>query len=167
MSKKFFFLPTAALIYSGKNKSTMLRKVICDQIVALKQAGMSDKEVMKHLNVCRKAVFNTMKCLGETGNISSLPIPGRKRSARTARSVEIVKKGLQRNPRRSVQKNAKGLKMSGGSVRKIVKGGLGLKACKFQRRHLISAASKKKRLDRGKKLLAEIERAGRKNNHLV
>ena len=42
---------------------------------------------------------------------------------------------------------AKGLKMSVRSVR-IVKEELGLKAYKFWHRHLISAASKKKRLDR-------------------
>ena len=38
---------------------------------------------------------------------------------------------------------------------------LGLNAYKFQRRHLISEASKKKRLDRAK-MLKEIERAGQK-----
>ena len=75
----------------------MSRKVMHDQIVALKQAGLSDNEVMKQLIVCRKTVFNSMKRFGETGNTSSLPIPGRKPSARTAGSVEIVKKGLQRN----------------------------------------------------------------------
>ena len=59
---------------------------------------------------------------------------------------------------------AKGLKMSTRSSRRIVKEGLGLKAYKFQRGHLISAASnKKKRLDRGKRMLAKIERAGRKS----
>ena len=61
------------------------------------------------------------------------------------------------------KKVAKWLKMSVRSVRRIVKEGLGLKAYKFQRRHLKSAASKKKRLDRAKKMFAEIERASRKN----
>ena len=75
----------------------MSRKVMHDQIVALKQAGLSDEEVMKQLIVCRKTVFNSMKRFGETGNASSLPIPGLKRSARTARSVELMKKRLQRN----------------------------------------------------------------------
>ena len=114
----------------------MSRKVIRDQIVALKQAGLSDKEVMKQLDVSRKTVFNAMKCFAEADNTSSLPIPGRKWSARAARSEKIAKKRLQRNPRRSVQKMAKGLKMSVRSVRRIVK-----EAYKFQRRHLISAAS--------------------------
>lgn len=58
---------------------------------------------------------------------------------------------------------AKDLKMSARSMRRVVKEDLGLKAYKFQRRHLISEASKKKRLDRGKKMLKEIERAGQKS----
>ena len=59
---------------------------------------------------------------------------------------------------------AKGLKMSARSVRRIAKEGLGLIAYKFQRGHPISVASKKKKtLDRGRRMLAKIERAGRKS----
>ena len=46
------------------------------------------------------------------------------------------------------------------SVRRVLKEGLGLKAFRMQRRHLISAASKDKSHDRAKKMLEEMERAG-------
>ena len=45
-------------------------------------------------------------------------------------------------------------------VRRVLKEGLGLKAFRMQRRHLISAASKDKSHDRAKKMLEEMERAG-------
>ena len=56
---------------------------------------------------------------------------------------------------------AKGLKMSVRSVRGIVKEGLGLTAYKFQRTNISSF--QEKRLDRAKKMFAEIEHASRKN----
>ena len=116
------------MIYRGENKPTMSRKVIRDQIVPLKQAGLSDKEVMTQLNVSRKTVLNAMKCFAETDNTSSLPILGRKWSARTARSVKIAKKRLQRNPRRSVQKSGKGAEDVGKISEKDCQRGVRLKS---------------------------------------
>ena len=100
-----------------------------------------------------------MKRFTETGTTLSKLIPGRNRSVRTRRVIEIVKKRVRRNPRRSMRKTAKELKISETSLRRIVKEDLGLKAYKMQCRHLISATSKQKRLDRGKKMLEEIQSA--------
>ena len=41
------------------------------QIVALKKAGLKNNQGMKEVNVCRKAVYNVMKCFNETGRILS------------------------------------------------------------------------------------------------
>ena len=154
-------LPTDSFAYSAAF-SSMSPKCVRDQIVALKTAGFSNQEVMKKLNVCRKTVFNVMKRFNETGSTSSKPIPGRKRSVRTKRITEIVKKRMKRNPRRSMKKIAKDLKIPETTMRRVVKEDLGLKASKMQRRHLISAASKQKRLDREKKMLEEIQNAADK-----
>ena len=130
-----------------------------DQIVALKRAGVPNRKVMKQLNICRKTIYNDMKRYHETGNTVNKIIPGRNRSVRTKRLVELVKKRVQRNPRRSMRQSAKDLNISQASMNRIVKEDLGLKAYKVQRRHLISAPSKLKRLDRGKKMLEEIHSA--------
>lgn len=100
-----------------------------------------------------------MKRYHETGTTVNKIIPGRNRSVRTKRLVELVKKRVQRNPRRSMRQSAKDLNISQASMNRIVKEDLGLKAYKVQRRHLISAPSKLKRLDRGKKMLEEIHSA--------
>uniref|UniRef100_A0A3P8TI71 Paired domain-containing protein n=1 Tax=Amphiprion percula TaxID=161767 RepID=A0A3P8TI71_AMPPE len=148
----------SSFVYS-KWLSSMASKAKRDQIVALKEAGLTTMQVMKKANVCRKTVYNVMKRYKETGNTTSKPIPGRKRSVRTKRNVERVKKRVQRNPRRSMRATAKEVNISRTSLRRIVKQDLGLKALKMQHRQLISAASKKKRLDRGKMMLQEIQSA--------
>lgn len=81
---------------------------------------------------------------------------------RTKRVVEMVRKRVQRNPRRSMRARAKEVNISRTSLRRIVKQDLRLKALKMQHRHLISTASKKKRLDKGQMMLQEIQSAANK-----
>ena len=139
---------------------SMASQCVRDQIVALKKAGVSNKQVTTQLNVCRKTIYNVMKRFQECGTTSSKPIPGRNRSVRTRRIIEVVKKRVRRNPRRSMRKTAKELNISSETtLRRVVKDDLGLKAYKMVRRQLISQASKKKRLNRGKKMLKEIKNA--------
>lgn len=130
-----------------------------DQIVALKTAGMSNRDITKQLHVCRKTVFNVWKQYAETDTTSSKPIPGRKRSIRTKPIVEAVMKRVKRNPRRSMRKTANELGISRTSMHRIFKKDLRLTAYKKQSRQLLSAATKQKRHDRGKKMLAEMQRA--------
>lgn len=127
-----------------------------DQIVALKTAGMSNRDITKQLHVCRKTVFNVWKQYAETDTTSSKPIPGRKRSIRTKPIVEAVMKRVKRNPRRSMRKTANELGISRTSMHRIFKKDLRLTANKKQSRQLLSAATKQKRHDRGKKMLAEM-----------
>lgn len=63
----------------------MTSKAKRDQFAALKAAGVSNKDVIKQLNVCRKMVFNTWKRY-----ITSKPIPSRKRTIRTTRIVKAL-----------------------------------------------------------------------------
>ena len=57
---------------------------------------------------------------------------------------------------------AKGLQTSRGAIRRIVEEYLGLKPFKIQRRHLISAVSEAKRLDRANETFQELRSAGDK-----
>uniref|UniRef100_A0A3P8VM51 Uncharacterized protein n=1 Tax=Cynoglossus semilaevis TaxID=244447 RepID=A0A3P8VM51_CYNSE len=133
-----------------------------DQIVALKEAGLTTKQIMKKVNICHKTVYNVMERYKETGKTTSKPIPGRKRSVRTKRVVEMVRNRVQRNLCRSVRTTAKEVNISKPSLRRIVKQDLRLKALKMQHRQLISATSKKKQLDRGQMMLQEIQSAANK-----
>ena len=78
-----------------------------DQIVALKTAGWTNKRISKQLNVSIKTVCNVMKRLKETGSTATKPILGRKRSVRTKRLVDTIRKKVSRNPRRSMRQMAK------------------------------------------------------------
>ena len=133
-----------------------------DKIVALKNAGFTDRAVAKEVGTCRKAIYNVMKRHHENGTTSERPIPGRKRSVLTSNITEVVKKRMARNPRRSLRKMAKEMHISQTSLRRLVKERLRMKAYKMSKRHMISESSKKKRLDRATKMLKEMKSAGQK-----
>ena len=61
-----------------------------------------------------------------------------------------------------MRKLARDLDFSPKMVRRIINDDLGIKSYKMQRRHLISAASKEKRLHRAQKILEAIRSAGNK-----
>ena len=111
-----------------------------DQIVTLKSAGSAHKSISNQVKVCLNYVHNVLKRYQETGTTLTKPIRDRKRRARTTRLVDIVRKKVSRNYRRSIRKMAKDLQTSRGTIRTIVKEGLGLKLLKIQCRHLISSA---------------------------
>lgn len=75
----------------------------------LKAAGQGSKNILKHGGGSLKTVNNVLKSYGETGSTSTKPIPGRKRSARTKRLVEIVSKAASVIPQCSMRKMAKHL----------------------------------------------------------
>lgn len=129
------------------------------QIVALETAGISNRDITKQLDACRKTVLNLWKRYTETATTSSKPIPGRKRSIRTKPIVQAVMKRVMRNPRRSMRKTASQLGISRSSMHRIFKNYLRLTVYNNQSRQLLSAASKQKRHDRGKRMLAEMQRA--------
>ena len=94
-----------------------------------------------------------MKCFNDTGTTVSNPKCGRKRTVCTKALVDVVRKRISQNPRRSVSELAKTLGVAGTTMRRVVHEHFGMKLYKIQRRQLISALSKEKRLQRYKKLV--------------
>lgn len=77
----------------------------------------------------------------------------RKRSLRSRRVIEAVKKMMKRNLQRRIWEMAKEQNIADRSLKRIVKEGL----CKIQQRYLSSGASKTKQLSIGKTILEEIQ----------
>ena len=108
--------------------------LLSDQIVALMQAGLRNKDVDKKL--CPKTVCNTMKRYKRKGTTDNKHVPRRERPIRT---IDIVKKRVQWNGRRSMRATATELNISLTTMMRIVKDDLGLKALKTVNfRHLQS-----------------------------
>ena len=103
-----------------------------------------------------------MKRYKMTGTTDSKHVPRREHPIRTKRLIDIVRMQVQRNGRRSMRATAKELNISQTTMMRIVKDDLGLKVLKMQRRQLISEPTKQKRLDKERKVLEEISRAGNK-----
>ena len=132
------------------------------QIAVPMQAGHSVRSVPKQLGVAIKTANKIMKCLEETGTVSMKSMAGRTRHVRTKKLVDIVHKMVSRNPWRNMRKLAKDLNFSPKTIRRIINDVLSIESYTMQRRHLISAASKERRLHRAQKILEEIRSAGSK-----
>ena len=105
----------------------------------------------------RKTIFNVWKQYTETATTSSKPIAGWRRSIRTKPIVQAVMKRVKRNPRRSMRKTASRLRISRSSIHRIFKNDQRLTAYREQQRHLLPAAFKQKRHDKGNRMLAEMQ----------
>ena len=55
---------------------SMASKETRGQIIPLKTAGISNRDITEQLHVCRNTVFNVWKRYTETTTTSSKPIPG-------------------------------------------------------------------------------------------
>uniref|UniRef100_A0A914CDJ0 Transposase Tc1-like domain-containing protein n=1 Tax=Acrobeloides nanus TaxID=290746 RepID=A0A914CDJ0_9BILA len=67
-----------------------------------------------------------------------MPRSGRPRTSRTLRLIKVVRERIRRNPRRSMRKMVKELRISEGSVRNIVKKDLRLRLYKLKKTHLLT-----------------------------
>ena len=122
-------------------------------IIELFVHNNSQSEIMKLLNIPRsrrKFVYRTIKRYQDTGSILDKPRSGRPVTVTTKKMKNVVRCRIWRNPRRSLRKMASDLKISQGSLRKIVKRDLGLYSFKRKRVHFLSQAIQKKRLLRSK-----------------
>ena len=63
-----------------------------DQIVALKNAGIPNKDIDKQLNMSRKTVYNVWKHYNDTGTTTSKQIPGRLQNIQTRKLVKAIQK---------------------------------------------------------------------------
>ena len=102
-------------------------------IVELFLKGKTQSEIMKLLKIPetrRKLIFRTIKRFNEIGSLLDRPRSGCPVSVSTIRMRKVVRSRVLRNPRRSVRKMAKELKISRGSLQNIVKKDLGLSSYK-------------------------------------
>ena len=104
-------------------------------------------------------MYNNTKRYKMKGTTDGKHVPRRERPIRTKRLIDIVRKRVQRNGRRSMRATVKELNISQTTMMRIVKDDLRLKALEIQCRQLISASKKQKQLDRGRKMFAKISSA--------
>ena len=103
--------------------------------------------------VVKKVVWTTIKWFQETGQAVDRPRSNRPFTKRTDKAIKIIREKIRRNPNRSTRKMAKETDMSEFTVREIVKNNLKLTVYRKTRLHLISDATRLKRLRRSLVLL--------------
>jgi len=122
-------------------------------IIALFQAGKRQCEIVRDLGVPRQTVSKAIKRFRELGHIGDRSGRGRKRSVRTPRNRQVIKKRVNRNSRVSMRKIARETGISDRSVRRMAKEDLRLKPYKLQRAQLLTDKDKNVRLTRSRALL--------------
>ena len=105
-------------------------------------------------------MYRTINRFRETGSLSDKPRSGRPVTATTREMKSAVRSRVWRNPRRSVMKMALELKISRGSLRRIVNRDLGLSSFKRKRVHFLTDKIRAKRLSRSKGLLTRFANQG-------
>lgn len=134
-------------------------------IISLHEAGKRQCEIVRSLGVSRQLVSKTIKRFNELGHIGDRPGRGKKRTVRTPRLRNVIKKRLDRNPRTKVRKMARDLGISRSTVQRIVAHDLNLKAYKLRKAQLLEDKDKKVRLERCR--LIKKRAAAEKWNHIL
>jgi inhibitor of nuclear factor kappa-B kinase subunit alpha len=132
-------------------------KVFREIIVKKFQQGMSRGDIFRSLKndgVTRNMVYRTIKRFLDTGSNDDRPKMGRQRTVRTPAIVKVIRERIRRNCGRSARKTARELEINRETVRKIFKDDLKLKPFKKRKVHGVSEATKKKRIERSKHILA-------------
>ena len=109
------------------------------------------KEVVSH-----RGVYKAMKRFKDTGTCAPRIRSDSERTVRTKKLIKKVREKLRRNPARSARQLAKDYSVSVSSMQRIFKDDLQSYPYKFTKRHLLSEATKKKRLDRAKVLVKKL-----------
>ena len=122
-------------------------------IIELFRNGSTTAQILRALNFPMKRrnfVYRTINRFRETGSLSDKPRSGRPVTATTRKMKSAVRSRVWRNPHRSVRKMALELKISRGSLRRIVNRNLGLSSFKRKRVHFLTDKIRAKRLSRSK-----------------
>lgn len=125
-------------------------------IVRAFQRGELQADICRRLKkdgVSHQFVSYTIKRWRETGLIADRPRCGGPRTARTPELIQKIRRKVRRNRRCSGRKLAKQFNMSLSTVQRVLKKDVGFKAYKRRKRHGLTVAQKRKRLDRCKELL--------------
>ena len=126
-----------------------VRKVIASRL----RAGDSTGVITKALNVSRKRVKTVRDMLTTRGNVDRNQGQGRKREKRTTEVIQKVKRVIKSNPRRSMTVLAQRYNMGATTMRKLIKGDLGMRSRAITTKNKISQQQKTSRLERCKHLL--------------
>ena len=127
-----------------------------EKMVQLQQEGLSVREIARRLMEPKSTVARVLKRYKETRSLEDKPITGRPRTVRTQRLIKNVREKIRRNPNRSKRKLAKDHRVSPATMRRVVKFDLKLYAYKFQKRQVLSEATRLKRKERGRELLKRL-----------
>ena len=126
------------------------------KIIELFQEGKNPSEIFnlrKFPNSRRKFIYRTIERYEVTGRITDKPRSSRPRFVTTLRLKKVRREIIRRNPRRSMSKRAKELKVSRRSIGRVVKNNLKMRSFKRKRVHHLTTLVKAKRTSRSKGLL--------------
>ena len=122
-----------------------------EHIIELHKQGLSYGQIAKALEVLKfskNKSYLTVKCFKETGSLEDHP-----RRVHTTAWAKAVREKIRRSKQRSMRKIAMESGMSTTTMIWLVKDDLGRHAYHIQKMHLLSEATKAKRLERSRKLL--------------
>lgn len=134
---------------------------IRQKIIDFHKDGLSKHQIATRLKESRTSVIRIIKKYEETGRLEDLPRSGRPRSVRTKKLIEKVRAKVKRNANRSGRKLAKEYGFCLKTMQNVLKYDLKMKCFKFQKRQVLSAATKKKRHERSKVLYEYLSKSPR------
>ncbi|CAK9817980.1 hypothetical protein ANTPLA_LOCUS9580 [Anthophora plagiata] len=117
-----------------------------NSVIAAYLAGKSVPSIVRelqHLSMNKMFAHRTINRYNDIGSVKKRYNGGRKKTATNTEMVRKVKKRIEQNPKRSVNKMAKELNVSRWSIRQILKNELLLKPYKIQKVHELNAAQMK------------------------
>ncbi|RCN47506.1 hypothetical protein ANCCAN_06403 [Ancylostoma caninum] len=123
-------------------------------IVDLHRARYAPGDIAKRLDVNPRTVRRAISLFRDTDDIIGHPRSGRPRTVVVRKNVEIIRKRITRNPKRSMRKMAEDLKISDRSVRRIVHCELNCRSYRLQKCQALTSGNKRKRVQRCRALLA-------------
>ena len=91
-----------------------------DQIVTLKTADLTNKELMEYLMVCRKTINCALKQFHQSGTTSGKLIPDTTHMVRTKTMISATKKKMEWNQQESIEIVAKYPGISRYSMRRVI-----------------------------------------------
>ena len=107
-------------------------------IIAMHNASNRQCDIAQVLKITPNKVYRAVKLFKELNTLQYRPRSGCPASANTSRNRSITCKRIKTNPKRSMRKMVKDLKISDRSVRRIVKNQLGYYHYKFQKFHYLT-----------------------------
>ena len=99
----------------------VLKTSLCEAIVQLHCTGKTNQEIVKLLKAPKSTVWDAVIRYKELGTTGDQPRVGRPCMASIPAKIKCIRERIRRNPKQSMRKMAKSLKIDKKSVRTIVK----------------------------------------------